>query len=137
MLKTWMSNNFADCCSAKVPDILSNIIKLYMANNDSRCALISVHSDEAIDGLSLIAANVPDPITVSFFKASSENCSCGAFAPVENEFSLEANETATFIIQLTSSADAASVWHSFPARLIKDGKTLFDYNMDVKIFNVN
>ena len=69
MFKTWMSAGFVKVCdNTEAPEIMSNITKLYMAKNESESTLITIFSDEDIDGLSYSADNVPAGMTVTYLK---------------------------------------------------------------------
>ena len=139
MFKTWMSAGFVKVCdNTEAPEIMSNITKLYMAKNESESTLITIFSDEDIDGLSFSADNVPAGMTVTYLKEYTIKTGNDRYpdpiVPVEGEFSVEANKNTSFLVRLTTSKNIAHAQYSFPIRLKKDGNVIFDYYIDVKVW---
>lgn len=139
MLKTWMSAGFVKVCDGtEAPEIMSNTFKLYMARNESESCLISLRSDEAMEGLSLVAERVPENIKVTFLKEytlkTGDEYYPDPIVPMDGEFSIEANKSASFLVRLTTTEATKPLQYAFPVRLMKDGAVLFEYNIDVKVW---
>ena len=139
MIKTWMSAGFVKVCDCTdAPEICSTTFKLYMAKNESESCLISIRSDEVIDGLSFTTVNVPNNVKVTILKEytlkTGDEYYPDPIVPLEDVFSVEANKTASFLVRLTTTKETRPGQYCFPVRLVKNGKVLFEYNIDVKVW---